>query len=68
MKTKPENEFKKRLRAYILAGGEPKAFALDAGMHHGTASKMLGGMGIRKIFITDEEHQYIIVRRLGGGV
>jgi hypothetical protein len=35
-------------------------------MHHGTASKMLGGMGIRKVFITDEEHQHIIVRRLGG--
>jgi hypothetical protein len=63
MKTKPENEFKKRLRAHVLAGGEPKAFALDAGMHHGTASKMLGGMGIRKIFITEEEHAMLIKLR-----
>jgi hypothetical protein len=67
-KQTPEDDVRTRLRAHIMAGGTPKEFALAEGWHPTTAGKMLEGMGIRKIFITDEEHQHIIVRRLGGGV
>ena len=31
-----------------------------------TAGKMLDGMGIRKVYITDEEREYIMQRRAGG--
>ena len=69
MKTKTpaaESDFKQRLRTHIMGGGIPKHFSLDAGMHRDTASKMLGAMGIRKVFITEDEHTHLVARR--GGV
>ena len=60
-----ESDFKQRLRAHILGGGIPKHFSLDAGMHRDTACKMLSKMGIRKVFITEEEHTHLVARRGG---
>jgi hypothetical protein len=65
-KQTPEGEIRTRLRAHIMAGGAPKEFAAGQGWHATTAWKMLDGMGIRKIYITDEERAHIMQRRAGG--
>ena len=65
-KQTPEGEIRTRLRAHIMAGGAPKEFAAGQGWHATTAGKMLDGMGIRKIYITDEERAHIMQRRAGG--
>ena len=62
-KLTPENESRRRLRAHILAGGSPKEFTLGADMSPSAASKMLAGMGIKKVFVTDEEHALLKARR-----
>ena len=36
------------------------------GKHPTMANKMLGGMGLKKVFITDEEQEHIMQRRAGG--
>jgi hypothetical protein len=65
-KQTPEGEIRTRLRAHIMAGGAPKEFAAGQGWHATTAGKMLDGMGIRKVYITDEERAHIMQRRAGG--
>ena len=65
-KQKPEGEIRTLLRAHIMASGTPKEFAAGQGWHATTAGKMLDGMGIRKIYITDEEREHIMKRRAGG--
>lgn len=65
-KQTPEGEIRTRLRAHIMAGGAPKEFAAGQGWHATTAGKMLDGMGIRKVYITDEERALIMQRRAGG--
>ena len=62
-KQKPEGEIRTRLRAHIMAGGAPKEFAAGQGWHATTAGKMLDGMGIRKVYITDEEHAMLVKLR-----
>lgn len=62
----PECTRRTKLRQYILKGGSPKSFSLDQGLHETTAGKMLEKMGIRKRFITDEEHEHLMDRRKGG--
>jgi hypothetical protein len=64
-KSKPTtmSEIQKRLVAHILAGGAPKEFSVDNGMHQDTASKMLAGLGIRKVFVTEAEHVAIMAQR-----
>ena len=52
-----------RLRAHIMAGGTPKEFALGEGKHSTMANKLLVGMGLKKVFITDEEHALIVKLR-----
>lgn len=65
-KQTPENDVRTRLRAHILKGGTPKTFALDEGKHSTMANRMLVGMGLKKVFITDEEHEHLMERRKGG--
>lgn len=65
-KETPEGELRTRLRAHIMAGGTPKEFAFGQGWHATTAGKMLDGMGISKVYITDEEQKHIMQRRAGG--
>jgi hypothetical protein len=65
-KETPECTRRTKLRNYILKGGAPKNFSIDQGLHETTAGKMLEKMGIRKRFITDEEHAHLMARRAGG--
>lgn len=67
-KQTPENDVRTRLRAHILRGGTPKDFALNEGKHSTMANKMLVGMGLKKVFITDKEHEHLMDRRKGGDV
>jgi len=62
-KQTPEDDVRTRLRAHILAGGSPKEFAIGEGRHSTMANKMLTGMGLKKVFITDEEHAMLIALR-----
>lgn len=62
-KQRPEDEVRTRLRAHMMAGGAPKAFALAEGSHPTTALRMLQGMNIKKVFITEEEHALILKMR-----
>jgi hypothetical protein len=62
-KQTPECELRTRLRAHIMAGGTPKEFALAQGKHSTMANKLLVGMGLKKIFITEEEHAMLIALR-----
>lgn len=65
-KQTPENEKRAALRAHIMAGGTPKEFSNVRTWHATTAGKMLQQMGIKKVFITEEEHAHIMKRRAGG--
>lgn len=62
-KQKPEGDVRISLRAHIMGGGTPKEFGMVRGWHPTTAGKMLEGMGIKKVFITDEEHAMIVKMR-----
>jgi hypothetical protein len=62
-KKTPEDDVRTRLRAHIMAGGTPKEFALAEGWHPTTAGKMLEGMGIKKVFVTQEEQAMIVAMR-----
>ena len=62
-KQTPECDLRTRLRAHIMAGGAPKEFALDQGKHSTMANKLLVGMGLKKVFITEEEHALIVKLR-----
>jgi hypothetical protein len=62
-KQTPEDDVRTRLRAHILAGGSPKEFAIGEGRHSTMANKMLPGMGLKKVFITEEEHELLIKLR-----
>jgi hypothetical protein len=62
-KQTPEDDVRTRLRAHIMAGGTPKEFALGEGKHSTMANKLLVGMGLKKVFITDEEHALIVKLR-----
>jgi hypothetical protein len=62
-KQTPEDDVRTRLRAHIMAGGTPKEFALAEGWHPTTAGKMLEGMNIKKVFITEQEHAVILNMR-----
>jgi hypothetical protein len=55
----PENDKRAALRAHIMAGGSPKEFSSVRSWHPTTAGKMLEAMGIKKVFITEEEHDII---------
>jgi hypothetical protein len=59
-KKTPEDKLRTELRKHILSGGLAKSFNL---LHGSSISKMLGSMGIRKVFITDEEHSLLIKMR-----
>jgi hypothetical protein len=62
-KQTPEDDVRTRLRAHIMAGGTPKEFALAEGWHPTTAGKMLEGMNIKKVFVTQEEQAMIVAMR-----
>jgi len=62
-KQTPEGDLRTRLRAHIMAGGTPKEFALNQGKHSTMANKLLVGMGLKKVFITEEEHALIVKLR-----
>jgi hypothetical protein len=62
-KMKPENESQQCLRAHILSGGSPKEFAIDRNLAPASASKMLAGMGIKKVYVTDEEYVLLKANR-----
>ena len=62
-KQTPEDDVRTRLRAHIMAGGTPKEFALAEGKHSTMANKMLVGMGLKKVFISDEEHAILVAMR-----
>jgi hypothetical protein len=62
-KQSPENEKRSALREHIMTGGTPKEFSEVRSWHPTTAGKMLQLMGIKKVFITEEEHAHIINRR-----
>jgi hypothetical protein len=49
-----------------MAGGTPKEFSEVRTWHPTTAGKMLQQMGIKKVFITEDEHAHIMKRRAGG--
>lgn len=54
---------KARLRAHILSGGALKEFASDEKLHPTTPGKMLEGLGIRKVFLTEEEREMVAKMR-----
>lgn len=62
-KQRPEDDVRARLRAHIMAGGASKEFSMAEGWHPTTAGKMLEGMNIKKVFITEEEHALILKMR-----
>jgi hypothetical protein len=62
-KQRPEDDVRTRLRNHIMEGGAPKAFAMAEGWHPTTAGKMLEGMNIKKVFITEQEHAVILKMR-----
>jgi hypothetical protein len=62
-KQTPEGDLRTRLRAHIMAGGTPKEFALAQGKHSTMANKLLVGMGLKKVFISDEEHAILVAMR-----
>ena len=62
----PETDRHTRLRAHIMAGHAPKIFSINENMYSTTAGKMLNAMGIRKVYITNEEEAHIMQRRAGG--
>jgi hypothetical protein len=62
-KQTPEDDVRTRLRAHIMAGGTPKEFALGEGKHSTMANKLLVGMGLKKVFITHEEHAILVAMR-----
>ena len=62
-KQTPEDDVRTRLRAHILSGGTPKEFALGEGKHSTMANKLLVGMGLKKVFISEEEHAMIVAMR-----
>lgn len=62
-KQTPEDDVRTRLRAHIMAGGTPKEFALGEGKHSTMANKLLVGMGLKKVFISDEEHAILVAMR-----
>lgn len=49
-----------------MGGGTPKEFGMVRGWHPTTAGKMLEGMNIKKVFITEEEHAMILKLRKEG--
>jgi hypothetical protein len=58
-----QNEIRRRLCDYILAGGSPKEFAFDNKMHEKAPGKILAALGIRKIFVTEAEQAAIMEMR-----
>ena len=65
-KQKPEGDLRIRLRKHIMSGGAPKEFAANEKLDRTTPGKMLEGMGIKKVFITEEEHAFLIKMRKDG--
>jgi hypothetical protein len=59
-KKTPEDKLRTELRKHILSGGLAKSFS---SLHASSTSRMLISMGIRKVFITDEEHSMLIKMR-----
>jgi hypothetical protein len=59
-KKTPEDKLRTELRKHILSGGLAKSFH---SLHASSISKMLGSMGIKKVFITDEEHSMLMEMR-----
>ena len=57
------DDLKRLLRAHILAGGTPKEFSAAHLIHSTSAGKVLADLGIRKVFITREEHALITHNR-----
>lgn len=53
----------KRLVAHIFNGGSPKEYAIENHMHKSTVQKILSGLGIRKMFVTKDEHAAIMEMR-----
>jgi hypothetical protein len=64
-KQTPEGDVRGRLRAHIMAGGTPKEFSVREKLDATTPGKMLEGMGIKKVFITEDEHTHLVARRGG---
>lgn len=64
----PEGDVRIRLRAHILAGGAPKYFSLGEGRYPTTAGKMLNAMGIKKVYITEDEQDLLMKLRKERGV
>ena len=58
-----EGDLRIRLRAHMMSGGTPKEFSLAQGWHTHTAGKMLEGMGIKKVFITEDEQDLLMKLR-----
>lgn len=52
-----------RLVDHVLNGGMPKRFAIENHMHPNTAQKILNGLGIRKVFVTEDENRALIEMR-----
>lgn len=65
-KQKPEDDIRIRLRKHVMSGGAPKEFAVDEKLDRTTPGKMLEGMGIKKVFITEEEHAFLLNMRKDG--
>jgi hypothetical protein len=59
----PEGDLRIRLRAHIMAGGAPKYFSLGEGRCPTNAGKMLNAMGIKKVYITEDEQDLLMKLR-----
>jgi hypothetical protein len=62
-KQMPEGAVRTRLRAHMMAGGSPKEFSANQGWHPTTAGKMLNAMGIKKVYITEDEQDLLMKLR-----
>ena len=62
---RPRHMLREPLKKYILAGGEPKAFAIENGISKESAHGLLRQLGLKKYFLTAAEYQWVMERRYG---
>mgnify|MGYP000922334496 CR=1 FL=1 len=58
---------RKSLFSHIMAGGTPKEFGYVHRQMRASTQKLLWAMGLRKYYLTPEEHAEVMARRRAKG-
>lgn len=61
--SRPLHVLRPVLREHVLNGGTPKEFAFTHGMNLPNVGKLLGALGLRKYYLTRDEHAQVMKRR-----